>query len=128
VYKRQALALLQGKPDMVRAMPEESERTSQKSSVAVVPLAIPLLAGPGAMSTVIVAMNRSEAELHWVGVIACIVLVSLMLWLILRSADAVGRVLGEFGLNIINRVFGLILAAIAVEMMANGIKQLFPVL
>lgn len=51
-----------------------------------------------------------------------------MLWLVLRMAAAIGRILGPIGLNIINRLFGLILATIAVEIMANGLRQLFPVL
>ena len=55
-------------------------------------------------------------------------LVCLILWLVLHYAEQIGRLLGEIGLNILNRVFGLILAAIAVEIIANGLKQLFPVL
>jgi multiple antibiotic resistance protein len=97
-----------------------------KSSVAVVPLAIPLLAGPGAISTVIIAMHRSNAEFHWLLVIGCILVVSAMLWVVLRVASRISNMLGTLGLNIINRLFGLILAAIAIEIMANGMKQLFP--
>jgi multiple antibiotic resistance protein len=58
----------------------------------------------------------------------CIVLVCGVLWVVLRLAAPIGNTLGESGLNIINRLFGLILAAIAVEVMANGLRQLFPVL
>ena len=97
-------------------------------SVAVVPLAIPLLAGPGAISTVIIQMHRSTELLDPLLVMACIVLVCGVLWVVLRLATPIGNTLGENGLNIINRLFGLILAAIAVEVMANGLRQLFPVL
>jgi multiple antibiotic resistance protein len=55
-------------------------------------------------------------------------MICLILWLVLRTATTIGRALGQTGLNIITRLFGLILVAIAVEIMANGLKQLFPVL
>lgn len=123
-----ALAMLQGQPDMVRATPSESEEAASKESVAVVPLAIPLLAGPGAISTVIIAMHRSDAQFHWLAVIICIILVTAVVWLVLWLAEVLAQTLGQIGMNIINRVFGLVVAAVAIEIMANGLKQLFPVL
>jgi len=121
-----SLSLLRGQPDLVRTTPTESQEALSKASIAVVPLAIPLLAGPGAISTVIIAMHRSNAEFHWLLVIGCILLASAVLWAVLRLASSISNALGTIGLNIINRLFGLILAAIAVEIMANGMKQLFP--
>ena len=122
-----ALAMLQAEVGRLRATPQE-QTAAGSTSVAVVPLAIPLLAGPGAISTVIIGMHRSPAPFHWLGVIGVILLVCLLLWLVLRSAESIGRRLGDIGLNVLNRVFGLVLAAIAVEVVANGLKQLFPVL
>ena len=86
------------------------------------------MAGPGSISTTIIQMQRSEAEYHGLIVIMCIVLVCLLLWIVLRMASIIGKALGQIGLNIINRLFGLILTAIAIEIMANGLKQLFPLL
>ena len=123
-----ALAMLQAEVGRVRATPQETRSDAGHTSVAVVPLAIPLLAGPGAISTVIIGMQRSDAPYHWVGVLACIVLVVLLLWIVMRAAEPLASRLGDTGLNILNRVFGLILAAIAVEVTANGLRQLFPVL
>ena len=123
-----ALAMLQAEVGRMRVAPQEMRADASRASVAVVPLAIPLLAGPGAISTVIIGMNRSEAVYHWVGVLLAIAGASLALWLVLRSAAVIATVLGDTGLNILNRVFGLILAAIAVEVIANGLRQLFPVL
>ena len=94
----------------------------------MVPLAIPLLARPGAISTAIIEMHRSTMEYHGLMVILTIALVCLILLIVLRMAAAIGRKLGQTGLNIINRLFGLVLAAIAVETMANDLKQLFPIL
>jgi multiple antibiotic resistance protein len=98
------------------------------SSVAVVPLAIPMLAGPGAISTVIIQMQRSALPLHPVVVIGCILLVCAVLWLVLSLAMQIGSTLGRIGMSIIDPLFGLLLAAIAVEIMANGLRGLFPVL
>jgi multiple antibiotic resistance protein len=123
-----ALAMLQAKEDPVRTTASEAEHASRSASVAVVPLAIPLLAGPGAMSTVIIAMHRSSAPYHAGMIIGVIVLVAGVLWIVLRLARAIRSLLGEIGLNILHRIFGLLLAAIAVEVISNGLKQLFPVL
>ena len=123
-----ALAMLRAQTDTVRTTPAEEAEAEDKRTIAIVPLAIPLLAGPGSISTVIIEMHRSNMEYHTLLVIFCITLVCLILWLVLRMAVTLGKVLGHIGLNIINRLFGLILTAIAVEIMANGLKQLFPVL
>ncbi len=123
-----ALAMLQAQTGAVRTTPSEEAEAEEKNTIAVVPLALPLLAGPGSISTVIIEMHRSEAQYHAFPVILSIALVCLLLWIVLRMAGAIGKALGHTGLNIINRLFGLILAAIAVEIMANGLKQLFPAL
>ncbi len=122
------IAALSGEADRVRTSPGEEVNAAQRASIAVVPIAIPLMAGPGAMGTVIIAMQRSAAPYHSWLILGSIVLVGLILWLVLRLAEPIGRALGDIGLNILNRVLGLLLAAIAVEMMANGLKQLFPLL
>lgn len=123
-----ALAMLQAEVGRMRATPQETRSDGSRASVAVVPLAVPLLAGPGAISTVIIGMQRSDAPHHWIGVVLVIIAVSLALWIVMRAAEPIARRLGRTGLNILNRVFGLILAAIAVEVIANGLRQLFPVL
>jgi len=123
-----ALAMLRAEADQIRTTPAEAESASGKGSIAVVPLAIPLLAGPGAIGTVIIQMHRSAAFHHPWLVLGIILGVCLVLWLVLRLAVPIGHSLGRTGLNILNRLFGLILAAISVEIMANGLKALFPVL
>lgn len=123
-----ALAMLNGQTGSVRTTPEEEAEAVDRSAIAVVPLAIPLMAGPGSISTAIIQMQRSDTEYHGLLVIFTIILVCLLLWLVLRLATVIGKALGQIGLNIINRLFGLILTAIAVEIMANGLKELFPAL
>lgn len=123
-----ALSMLMAQPGAVRQTPEEIEASAQKEGVAVVPLGIPLLAGPGAISTVIIQMDRGTGAVHGALVLVCIGFVAGLCWLILRFAEPLGRWIGPIGLNVLVRLFGLILAAIAVEFIANGLKVLFPTL
>jgi multiple antibiotic resistance protein len=122
-----ALAMLNARAGSVRQTSEEADELSQRGDVPVVPLAIPLLAGPGAISTVIIAVHNGGFA-HRIAIVGCIAAASLMLWAILRIAAQVGRALGTTGLNIANRLLGLLLAAIAVETMAGGLRELFPAL
>lgn len=122
-----ALAMLNARPGGVRQTTEEANEIEARAAVGVVPLAIPLLAGPGAISTVIIAAQHHDLA-HKLAIIGCIVLVSLVIWAVLRLADPIAKKVGVTGLNVANRLLGLLLAAIAMEMMAVGLKQLFPVL
>lgn len=102
---------------------------NDRDAIAIVPLAIPLMAGPGAISTVIIETNRAATQTgHIFIVMGIIVLVSLILWVMLRLAVPIGHYMGKIGMSIMNRVLGLILVAIGIEIMANGLKELFPVL
>jgi multiple antibiotic resistance protein len=100
----------------------------RKGLVAVVPLAIPLLAGPGAIGAVIVAMSRSGEIEHAAMILAGIAASSAVLWVVLRAAEPISRSFGPIAMDLSNRLFGLLLAAFATEMVAGGLKQLFPVL
>lgn len=123
-----AIAMLHAQPGSLRQTPEERKELESGGVLGIVPLGIPLLAGPGAISTVIIAMNRTETWHQKITVIFCILIVSFIVWAVLRLAGPIGNALGKTGLNIISRLLGLILAAIAIEIMAIGLKQLFPVL
>lgn len=123
-----ALTMLRAQPDQMRTTSAEKAEAQNRENIAIVPIAIPLLAGPGSISTVIIQMHRPGAEYHLLWVITVILILTLLLWAVLRLAAPIGRALGPIGLNIMNRLFGLILTAIAVEIMANGLRGLFPVL
>jgi multiple antibiotic resistance protein len=122
-----ALAMLNAQAGGMRQSRAEVEELESGVMSGVVPLAVPLLAGPGAISTTIIAA-QAGGVLHVSVIIACVGLVCLLLWSVLRVADAVGPRMGTTGLNIATRLLGLILAAIAIEIMADGLKGLFPVL
>ncbi len=92
----------------------------------MVPIAIPLLAGPGAISTAIIASNDSTGWLYTLILCLGAALLAPLLWVCLRFAVPIGRRLGRTGVNIATRLMGLMLVAIAVEFIATGIHQLFP--
>jgi multiple antibiotic resistance protein len=123
-----ALSMLTAEPDRTRHTPEEDLASRDKASVAVVPLGVPLLAGPGAISAVIVQMNSGAGVLHRGLVLAIIGALGLACWLALRNAERIGRWIGPIGMNVVIRLFGLLLAAIGVEFIAAGVKQMFPAL
>lgn len=120
-----ALAMLNAQAGGMRQSRAEAEELESGAMSGVVPLAVPLLAGPGAISTTIIAAQAGGIA-HTSALIGCIALVCLILWWILRVADAVGPRMGTTGLNIATRLLGLVLAAIAIETMALGLKELFP--
>ncbi|MCK9990185.1 MAG: multiple antibiotic resistance protein [Rugosibacter sp.] len=122
-----AFAMLQAKPGDVRQTAAEADALDGTETLGIVPLAVPLLAGPGAISTVMIAVQQGGL-LHDVLVIVIIGAVCAVVWLMLRMAVSIGRLMGTAGLNVANRLLGLLLAAIAVESIAIGLKDLFPVL
>jgi len=123
-----ALSMLAAEPGRIRQTPEEAKEAVSKEAVAVVPLGIPLLAGPGAISTVIIQMDRGSGLLHKAIVVGCILVISGLCWVVLRNARWGGGIIGPLGLNVAIRIFGLVLVAIAVEFIVNGLKMLLPVL
>jgi multiple antibiotic resistance protein len=123
-----AIAMLHAKTSPIQQTDEEATESMAKTSVAIVPLAMPLLAGPGAISTVILVAHKSNAPMHYVLLAITILLLSMTIWAVLRLSPFIIRRLGPTGINIFSRIMGLILAAIAVEFIANGLKGLFPAL
>jgi multiple antibiotic resistance protein len=123
-----AISMLQAKTSLIRQTDEEADESIVKESVAIVPLATPLLAGPGAISAVILAVHKSSGAIHYFIIALGIVLLSLFVWGVLHLSPLIERRISATGVNIFTRIMGLILAAIAVEFIANGLKGLFPAL
>jgi multiple antibiotic resistance protein len=123
-----AISMMHGRLSRVKHTEEEARDAQDMDSVAVMPLGIPLLAGPGAISTIILYAHRSPSTTHLLILAVEILLVSLAVWICFRSAPFIARILGRTGINIVTRIMGLIMAAIGVEFIANGLKQLFPIL
>lgn len=122
------LSMLHAQVSPVQQTGPERAEAEARDNVGVVPLGLPLLAGPGSISTVIIENQRSSDWRHTAALIAVILGVCTTVYIFLWAADPIGRRMGTIGLNIVNRLFGLLLAAIAVEIMAKGLLALFPAL
>lgn len=120
-----ALAMLNAEAGGVRQSSAEAQELEQGELHGVVPLAVPLLAGPGAISTTIIA-SEAGGVVHRLLIVGCILLVCALLWVTLRLAHVIAPKIGQTGLNIATRLLGLLLAAIAIQTMAEGLKGLFP--
>lgn len=121
-----AISMFQAKISPAIHTHAEALEAEDKEGIAVVPLAIPLLAGPGAISLVIV---NAEQMFHWTDkAITSLgsVFLAGVVWIILSLAVPLGKRLGTAGINIATRIMGLLLAAMAVQFIANGLIALFP--
>jgi multiple antibiotic resistance protein len=92
----------------------------------VVPLGIPLLAGPGAISTMIITTHQSPSFTYHLKLLIPALIISIAVWATLVTATRISKRLGKTGMNIITRVMGLIIAAVAVEYIYRGLIELFP--
>lgn len=117
------LAMLQSRGYSVQDLDGAEDET-----IALVPLTMPLLAGPGAMSAVIVYAHESNSLFHYLAITCCILLVSSSLWLCFKLLPWFNQHLNQRSISMSTRVMGLLLVAIAVEFIAGGLKGLFPTL
>lgn len=107
---------------------EGTSRADAGASIAVVPLAIPLLTGPATISTVVIYSEKTGQTWQLLVLVGYGVVVAAATWLTLSAAVRIGEFLGKTGINVLTRLMGLILAAIAVEVMSEGLIKLFPAL
>jgi multiple antibiotic resistance protein len=98
------------------------------SSIAIVPLSTPLLAGPGAISTVILDAHKGSGAGHYGVMVLVLIILSFTVWITFLVAPWISQRLGKIGSSIFTRLMGLLLAAIAVEFIAGGLRGLFPAL
>jgi multiple antibiotic resistance protein len=122
-----AMSMLQARESPLRQTPEEAQEVGDRQAVGVVPLGIPLLAGPGAISSVIIAAHRTHGSLFGhIQLVLPILFVSLLVWSVFLLSARIASRLGTTGINIATRLMGLILAAMAIEFIAKGLGDLFP--
>ncbi len=121
-----AISMMHGKQSGTRQTPEEAQTLAEREVIAIVPLSIPLLAGPGAISNMIIAAQQNSSFIGHLSLIIPIFIICIIVWLVLRLSVAISSRLGTIGINIVTRLMGLILAAMAVEFIAHGLVGLFP--
>ncbi len=121
-----AIAMMNAQPMPTKANSSEQEEASSRPNIAVVPLAIPIMTGPGTISTVIIYGAKSQTIWDLLMLISVGAVLASLCYAALISALPISRWLGVTGVNIVNRVMGMILSAISVEIMADGLRNLFP--
>lgn len=104
---------------------EEVQEGIEKDDVALTPLAIPILAGPGAISTVMVLAGQSASLSRSVVLYGAIALTALLSYICLRLGERLVKVLGRTGINVVTRVMGLLLAAVATQFIVTGALEAF---
>lgn len=122
-----AFSMLNAEESSIKTNAEE-QNEKRTTSGAIVPLAIPIIAGPGAISAVIVSVGQFPGTLGQLSISASCLLVALFMGVLLYFAANLEKIIGASGINIINRIGGLILAAIAVQTLATGLMGIFPIL
>lgn len=121
-----AITMMHGKQSYTRQTLEEAQSLDEREVTAIVPLGITLLAGPGAISQMIIAAQQNSSIVGHLSLLIPILLVALIICLVLRLAVRISNRLGTIGINVVTRLMGLILAAMAVEFIAHGLTGLFP--
>ena len=121
-----AVSMLNARMSGVRHTAAESEEAQTREQVGVVPIGIPLLAGPGTISTAILYAHKGKEWLDMVVLLGEIWLVAALVWVALLLGDRLMTILGQTGMNIASRIMGLLLAAIAVGFVTQGLKVLLP--
>lgn len=123
-----AINMLHAKQSHSKQTPEEAKTLEERDVIAIVPLSIPLLAGPGAIGSMIIAAQQSKTFFGHISLAIPIFVVAILIWLTLQLSSYIADKLGTIGINIVTRLMGLILAAMAVEFIAHGLIGLFPAL
>ena len=121
-----AMGMLHATASRTRQTPEEMDEAMGRDDIAVVPLAIPMVSGPGAITTVIVLSGEARAIPNMAILFLAIVVAMVIVFVMLRNATRIQKHLGPSGLNITTRLMGLVLAAIAVQFVIRGVESVLP--
>jgi multiple antibiotic resistance protein len=121
-----AVDMVRAQPSRQRTTPEEQKEGVEKPDISLFPLAFPILSGPGAVATVMVLMARAHHLVEYCVVYSAVFLTAVGTYVTLLVASMAGRRLSTTGLNVLHRVMGLLLAAIAVQFVVDGAHELLP--
>ncbi len=120
------LSMLSSTPTRLKTTPAEQHEAHESESVAVVPMAIPITIGPGAITTIILFSQQLPTVIDRIVLSAIGVGIGLIMWVSLHFAGPISKRLGVTGVRIVTRIMGLLLAALAMQMMAAGLRELMP--
>lgn len=120
-----ALEMLYGRPTGTGTSRREERLAEAKEDISITPLAVPLLAGPGAIATALIFADRAAAPLDWLALLGAAAAVFAATFFILRRADDLVRWIGSLGTAILTRIMGLLLAFLAVQYVVDGVRGVF---
>lgn len=120
------ISMINSRQSGIKHTKQEQKHAEEKDDVAIVPLALPIIAGPGTISTLIIYSNHFPNYLDKIFMVGISLIVAVFITLLFLFASRVGKYLGVSGIKIATRVMGMLLAALAIEMMADGIVELLP--
>jgi multiple antibiotic resistance protein len=125
-----SLHMLNAQPAEVKPddLSEGNQKADAGDSIAVVPLAIPLLTGPATISTMVIYAEKTKFLWQHAVLVGYGVVIALVTFMVFSASGRIAKVLGKTGINVMTRLMGLILAAMAVELLADGLVKLFPIL
>ncbi|MDH4468445.1 MAG: MarC family protein [Bacteriovoracaceae bacterium] len=123
-----AMSMIRAEQSPTNINQSELDRQSQIKELGVVPLAIPLLAGPGSISTCIIQSEKFDHWYEWGTSFVALFLLSMLVFYILSSSRKIRERIGRTGMNVLTRIMGMILLAVAIEYIVAGLKGLFPAL
>jgi multiple antibiotic resistance protein len=115
--------MLRAKRSATKETPDDTSEGAEKEDVGIIPLGLPMLAGPGSISTVMVLMTQNPDWPHELAVLGAIAITAVIAFAVLASADRVSSLLHETGIRILTRMMGLLLIAIAVQFVLNGLRD-----
>ncbi len=118
------LDMLEAKRSATQETNPETEAASVKDDAGIVPMGIPMLAGPGSIATVMVLVGQAQTHWQMVAIIGAIAITASICFLVLGSATRVAEILGDTGIRILVRIMGLLLVALAVQYFVNGLQDL----
>lgn len=123
-----AFSMIAAKASAAKLNSSEIREQIRAEEIGVVPLAIPLLAGPGTISTTIIYAQHFNNIYEWIGAIVACALLALLVLITLGYGKKIGEKIGVLGLNVFTRIMGIILLALSIEMIVGGLKDIIPIL
>lgn len=116
------LDMLQAKRSRVKATEEEESEGSMKEDVGITPLGMPMITGPGTITTVMVLVSQAETRAHLVAVYAAMVAVTIVTWIVLAGSNRIVSLFGQTGLNVMTRLMGLLVTVVGVQSVIDGLS------
>ncbi len=121
-----SLDMINARQSRTKSTSEEAQEGAEKEDVAIFPLAIPLISGPGSIVSVFILAERAQGWHHHIYLYLAIIVTMVGVFLILRSAHRIATWLGRIGINVFSRLMGLVLAAIAIQFILDGLLSSLP--